>query len=207
MNTAKGKFIVFEGIDGSGKSTQIELLSKKLSENNIKCCKTCEPTDFSTGSLLRKILTGSETTDSRAVACLFAADRIEHVVNPNNGLLNKLNQGTTVICDRYYFSSYAYHGVDTDMDWVIDINSVSRGLLRPDATIFMDISAKTAMNRIMCGRDHTELYEKEDRLALVRDKYFEAFDKFKNEEKIFIIDADKSPEVIAKEIWNIVSHI
>lgn len=207
MNTDKGKFIVFEGIDGSGKSTQIELLSKRLSENGVKHCETREPTDFPTGSLIHKILTGGETVDGRAVACLFAADRIEHVINPKNGLLAKLNDGITVICDRYYFSSYAYHGVDADMDWVMDINSVSRGLLRPDATIFMDISAKTAMERIMCGRDHTELYEKEDRLAAVRGKYFEAFDKLKDEEKLFIVDADKSAEAIAEEVWNIVSHI
>lgn len=207
MNTDKGKFIVFEGIDGSGKSTQIELLSKKLSENGIKHCETREPTDLPTGSLIHKLLTGSETADGRAVACLFAADRIEHVINSKNGLLAKLNDGITVICDRYYFSSYAYHGVDADMDWVMDINSVSRDLLRPDATIFMDISAKTAMERIMCGRDHTELYEKEDRLAAVRGKYFEAFDKLKDEEKIFIVDADKSAEAIADEVWNIVSHI
>lgn len=207
MNSTKGKFIVFEGIDGSGKSTQIELLSQKLSENGIKCFETREPTDFPTGTLIHDILTGNEKADGRAVACLFAADRIEHVVNKKDGLLTKLNDGITIICDRYYFSSYAYHGVDADMDWVIDINSVSRGLLKPDATIFMDISAKTAMQRIMCGRDHTELYEKEDRLALVRSKYFEAFGKLKNEEKIFVIDADKGVEAIADEVWNIVSAL
>lgn len=207
MNNKKGKFIVFEGIDGSGKSTQIKMLAQKMKENNIKCTETCEPTDSLTGSLIHDILVGKTKADSRVIALLFAADRANHIFNETNGISEMINNGITVICDRYCFSSYAYHGVDLDMDWVINTNSVNSSALRADATIFMDISAKAAMERITSGRDHTELYEKEERLNAVRQKYFEAFDKLKNEEKIFTIDASKSIDDIANEVWQIVSNL
>ena len=207
MNNKKGKFIVFEGIDGSGKSTQIRLLAERLNKNGTKCIETREPTDSPVGSLIHQIMTGRRSADNRVIACLFAADRVDHLLNETDGILEKINSGITVISDRYYFSSYAYHGVDMDMDWVINTNSVSSDILRPDATIFMDISAKTAMERITSGRDHIELYEKEERLNAVREKYFEAFEKLKNDEKVSIVDASKSAEDISEEIWNIVSGI
>ena len=207
MNNKKGKFIVFEGIDGSGKSTQIRLLAERLNKNGTKCIETREPTDSPVGSLIHQIMTGRMSADNRVIACLFAADRVDHLLNETDGILEKINSGITVISDRYYFSSYAYHGVDMDMDWVINTNSVSSDILRPDATIFMDISAKTAMERITSGRDHIELYEKEERLNAVREKYFEAFEKLKNDEKVSIVDASKSAEDISEEIWNIVSGI
>lgn len=207
MNNKKGKFIVFEGIDGSGKSTQIRLLAERLNKNGTKCIETREPTDSPVGSLIHQIMTGRMSADNRVIACLFAADRVDHLLNETDGILEKINSGITVISDRYYFSSYAYHGVDMDMDWVINTNSVSSDILRPDATIFMDISAKTAMKRITSGRDHIELYEKEERLNAVREKYFEAFEKLKNDEKVYIVDASKSAEDISEEIWNIVSGI
>ncbi len=207
MNNKKGKFIVFEGIDGSGKSTQIRLLAERLNKNGTKCIETREPTDSPVGSLIHQIMTGRMSADNRVIACLFAADRVDHLLNETDGILEKINSGITVISDRYYFSSYAYHGVDMDMDWVINTNSVSSDILRPDATIFMDISAKTAMERITSGRDHIELYEKEERLNAVREKYFEAFEKLKNDEKVYIVDASKSAEDISEEIWNIVSGI
>lgn len=207
MNNKKGKFIVFEGIDGSGKSTQIRLLAERLNKSGTKCIETREPTDSPVGSLIHQIMTGRMSADNRVIACLFAADRVDHLLNETDGILEKINSGITVISDRYYFSSYAYHGVDMDMDWVINTNSVSSDILRPDATIFMDISAKTAMERITSGRDHIELYEKEERLNAVREKYFEAFEKLKNDEKVYIVDASKSAEDISEEIWNIVSGI
>ena len=203
MNNKKGKFIVFEGIDGSGKSTQIRLLAERLNKNGTKCIETREPTDSPVGSLIHQIMTGRMSADNRVIACLFAADRVDHLLNETDGILEKINSGITVISDRYYFSSYAYHGVDLDMDWVINTNSVSSDILRPDATIFMDISAKTAMERITSGRDHIELYEKEERLNAVREKYFEAFEKLKNDEKVYIVDASKSAEDISEEIWNV----
>lgn len=209
MNTTekRGRFIVFEGIDGSGKTTQIKYLKKHLEDNNKLCYETREPSDSPMGALIRQILTGKIKTDNKAIAALFVSDRIEHILNPVSGLKEKINSGINVICDRYYFSSYAYHSVDMDMDWVIDANSICADILKPDYNIFIDISPETAMERISAGRAQTELFETKERLTLVREKYFEAFDKFSGKENILIIDGNKSPEEISNEVWEKISHL
>ena len=205
-NTA-GKFIAFEGIDGSGKSTQIKKLMEKLASNNIRCYGTKEPTDSPIGSLIHQIMTGRISADNKVIASLFVADRVDHLLNSTDGICEKINDGITVITDRYYFSSYAYHGVDMDMDWVINGNSISAEILKPTITIFLDVPVKKALERIEQGRFHKELYEKEERLIKVREKYFEAFDKLKNTENIAVVNADDDAEIVAKKIWDIVSDL
>ncbi|MBR0365869.1 MAG: dTMP kinase [Clostridia bacterium] len=201
----KGKFIVFEGIDGSGKSTQIGRLSKRLGDMGIKCCETREPTDSPIGSLMHNIMTGRISADERVIASLFIADRIDHLTNPVNGIMQQIDEGVTVISDRYYFSSYAYQGVETDMDRIIDGNSISADILRPTVNVFLDIPIDTAMERIEQGRAHKERYEKAERLAAVRTKYFEAFDKLKDVETVEIVDADADADTVEERIWAAVS--
>lgn len=197
----KGKFIAFEGIDGSGKSTQIQLLNDKLKSEGIYCYTTMEPTDSPIGSLIRQILTGKIKTDNKAIAALFAADRLDHLLNDVNGILAKISDGTTVITDRYYFSSYAYHSVDAPMDWVITTNEQSKNILKPTVTIFIDVDPDTAIDRIKQNRAHQELFEKKSRLIKVREKYLEAFEKLSDVEKVIIIDGNRPQEVIAADIW------
>ena len=197
----KGIFIAFEGIDGSGKSTQIQLLMKKIEEKSIRCYQTCEPSSGPIGSLTRQILTGRIKTDNRVIAAMFAADRLDHLLNPIDGIVSKIEEGIHVISDRYYFSSYAYHSVDVPMDWVIKTNEESAKVLRPDLTVFIDISAKEAMDRITKNRFHTELFEKESRLSKVRENYLKAFELMKEEEKVLIVDGTKTLEEIADIIW------
>ena len=134
----KGRFIVFEGIDGSGKSTQIQNISKRLKAENLKVYTTFEPTDGPVGSLIRQMLSGEIATDQRTIASLFAADRTDHLTNQKNGIKQKVDQGEIVLCDRYYFSSYAYHAQYIDMEWVIHANSLNAEILKPDLTIFID---------------------------------------------------------------------
>lgn len=198
----KGKFIAFEGIDGSGKSTQIRLLANKLKEIGIYCYTTMEPTDSPIGSLIHQIMTGRIKTDNKVIAGLFVADRLDHLLNDVNGVLPKIMEGTTVITDRYYFSSYAYHSVDMPMDWVIQANAQSKELLQPTITIFIDVNPDNAVERIAKNRFHQELFEKKSRLIKVREKYLEAFEKLKDEENIVIIDGNRSQEEIAEEIWD-----
>lgn len=198
----KGKFIAFEGIDGSGKSTQIRLLANKLKEIGVYCYTTMEPTDSPIGSLIHQIMTGRIKTDNKVIAGLFVADRLDHLLNDVNGVLPKIMEGTTVITDRYYFSSYAYHSVDMPMDWVIQANAQSKELLQPTVTIFIDVNPDNAVERIAKNRFHQELFEKKSRLIKVREKYLEAFEKLKDEENIVIIDGDRSQEEIAEEIWD-----
>lgn len=194
-------FIALEGIDGSGKSTQAKMLSEKFSAEGYKVYTTFEPTDRFIGSSIRNILKGNIKADERTIAALFAADRLDHLLNEENGILKKLGEGYTVITDRYYFSSYAYHGTHMDMDWVIASNEMSAKLLKPDINIFIDVSPEVSMQRISANRQITELYETHENLQNVREKYFEAFEKLKEQEKIFIINGNQSPEVINADIW------
>lgn len=202
----RGRFIAFEGIDGSGKSTQIQLLSNKLKEKGIYCYTTMEPTDSPIGSLIHQIMTGRIKTDNKVIAGLFVADRLDHLLNHVNGIAAKIQEGTTVITDRYYFSSYAYHSVDMPMDWVIQANAQAKEILQPSVTIFVDVNPDTALERIAKNRFHQELFEKKSRLEKVREKYFEAFEKLKDTENIVVIDGNRSQEEIAEDIWREVSQ-
>ncbi len=197
----KGKFIAFEGIDGSGKSTQIQLLSNTLRKMGIFCYTTMEPTDSPIGSLIHQIMTGRIKTDNKVIAGLFVADRLDHLLNDVNGVLAKINEGTTVITDRYYFSSYAYHSIDMPMEWVIQANSQSKSILQPDINIFIDVDPDVAIERIAKNRFHQELFEKKARLIEVRKNYLEAFEKLEGEEKYVKIDGNRSQEAIANDIW------
>ena len=152
-----GKFIVFEGIDGSGKSTQIQMLSEKLKQNQIPVYATFEPTDSPIGSLIHQIMIGRMKTDNKVIAALFAADRLDHLLNEVNGIAAKVQQGITVVSDRYYLSSYAYHSVDMPLEQVIAANAPSRDILRPDVHIFIDVDPDVALERISKNRFHKEL--------------------------------------------------
>lgn len=205
-NKNRGKFIAFEGIDGSGKSTQIQLLSEKLLEEKIYFYTTMEPTDSPIGSLIHQIMTGRIKTDNKVIAGLFVADRLDHLLNDVNGIIGKINEGITVISDRYYFSSYAYHSIDMPMEWVIKANSQSSALLKPTVTVFIDVDPDVAVERIAKNRYQQELFEKKSRLIKVREKYYEAFDKLKDEEEVIIIDGNRSVSEIADDIWKEVAH-
>ena len=200
----RGKFIVFEGIDGSGKSTQVRMLTDRLNSINIDSYTTMEPTDSPIGSMIHQIMIGRMKTDNKVIASLFVADRLDHLLNDVNGILKKIDDGITVVSDRYYFSSYAYHSVDMPMDWVIQANSQSSELLKPTVTIFIDIDPDVAIDRISKNRSQMELFEKKSRLVEVRNKYFEAFDKLRDDENILIIDGDKDPEAVSKDVWKYV---
>ena len=197
----RGKFIALEGIDGSGKSTQIGRLTQRLAGQGVTCRATREPTGRPVGALIRQALTGQTPLDPRVIAALYAADRIDHLVNGEDGLLALVERGITVVTDRYYFSSYAYHSVDMDMDWVIGANSVSAGLLRPTLTVFLDVPVELAMERIRRGRDRVELFEKEDRLQKTRSLYFEAFRRLKNEETVAVVDGSGPEDEVAGRVW------
>lgn len=203
----KRLFIAFEGIDGSGKSTQVKLLKQNLENTGHKVYTTFEPTDSPIGKIIRDIFNHRMEADHRTIAALFAADRLNHVLDKTNGILKKLEEGYTVISDRYYLSSYAYHGVHMNMNWVIATNSLCSELLKPDLNIYMDISAEATLERIAKGRETTELYETLENLQNVRNKYFEVIALLKSEENVFITDADRAPDDISKEIWEKISEL
>ena len=197
----KGKFIVFEGIDGSGKSTQIQYLTEKLKQQNVPYYTTKEPTDSPIGSLIHQIMIGRVKTDNKVIAALFVADRLDHLLNDINGIVAKIEEGTTVVTDRYYFSSYAYHSIDMPMNWVIQANEQCKNILKPTITIFLDVNPEVAIERIVQNRFHHELFEKKSRLVTVREKYLESFAKLNDSENIIVVDGNRAPELIADDIW------
>lgn len=203
----KNLFLALEGIDGSGKSTQTRLLTERLKAAGHRVYTTFEPTDSPIGSLIRNIFSRRVEADHRTIAGLFVADRLDHLLNQTNGILKKLDEGYTVITDRYYFSSYAYQGAHVPMDWVIQANSLSAELLRPSLNIFLDIAPELAMERLQQGRSNIDLYETLSNLRAVKERYDEAFEQMAGLERVVRIDANRLPETVEEDVWNAVQQI
>jgi dTMP kinase len=195
----KHKLIAFEGIDGSGKSTQIRLLAEYIKTSGQQVFTTFEPTDHYIGKIIRDIFSHRREATQETIAGLFVADRLEHLLNPDFGMLRQL-ETRHVLTDRYYFSSYAYHGVHVDMDWVIASNSlaVSRG--KADLHIFIDVDPELSLQRIHQNRENIEMYETLDNLIKVRNQYLLAFEKNRLTENIVFVDGNQPPEKVAEEI-------
>jgi len=203
----KSFFIALEGLDGSGKSTQIKLLAEKLKGQGLKIYTTAEPTNSRIGHIIKDIFKHKMEADHRTIAALYAADRLDHLTNKTDGILKKIEEGYTVITDRYYFSSYAYHGTHMDINWVITANSLSADLLRPDLNIYIDIPPEESMRRLNKGRDSIELYESIENLRQVKEKYFEAFEILREKENVSVVNGNRQEKEIADDIWNEVSKL
>ena len=195
----RGRFIVIEGIDGAGKTTQIELLAEKLRAEGRTVHVTAEPTVSVSGGLLRDALGGISNRTACEMAALFVLDRIFHNVNPG-GINAMLERGIDVICDRYYYSSLAYQGSQTDFEWVKNMNLGCPEIRIPDLCIFLDLAPEESLKRISKGRTTTELYENLDTLESVRKRFFGVFELLRERDNIKIIDTtgDSIDEVAQK---------
>ena len=199
-------FIVFEGIDGAGKTTQINLLADRLRSAGLDPVVTAEPTGMETGKAIRRVLSGALQKTPTQVAAMFVQDRIDHNVDPEQGIEAMLATGKAVICDRYYYSSLAYQGSLTDFDWVMAANCSCPEIRHPDLCIFLDLSPEESMKRITKGRTSTEIYEKAETLATFRARYLDVFEKLSARgEKIEIIDASGTIEQAAERIAEVIS--
>ncbi|MEL7162106.1 MAG: dTMP kinase [Bacteroidota bacterium] len=203
----KPLFIVIEGLDGSGKTTQIELLRDRLQGQGEACHLTAEPTELPTGKFIRSILRHEITADSRTVAALYAADRIEHLHHPEAGILAKLAGGYHVIASRYYFSSLAYQSEFADPGWVASLNLLAKRTLTADLTVFLDLEPEVSMERIAARGEATELFETKEKLTHVRESFQLAFEHFGDGENIRVVDASRDPVTIADEIWALVEAL
>ena len=136
-------FICVEGLDGSGKTTQAQILTERLSKN-YNTVLTAEPSRGKTGTYIREgCLYEEKRLPTAAEALLFAADRIEHV---ENEIKPALEQGKVVICDRYIYSSYAYQGsAGLNLGWIKRINSYA---LKPDYSVFIDVTPERVLERL-----------------------------------------------------------
>ena len=202
----RGRFIVFEGIDGAGKTTQINLLAKYLSEQGRAVYCTAEPTETVSGGLLRDALSGVSRRTVCEMAAMFVFDRINHNVNPVNGIQKMPADGFDVICDRYYYSSLAYQGSGTDPEWVSNMNLNCPEIMRPDVCIFLDLTPEQSMARINRGRATQEIYENEEKLTQVRNQFYRVFEQLRERDNIQIVDAYRSVEEIHRDIVALVSE-
>lgn len=207
MNLADKRFIVFEGIDGCGKSTQAKLLTERLNLVGIPVHLTAEPSLRPIGKMIRDIFAHRMEADERTIAALFVADRLDHVINHEEGIRTKLEQGFTVICDRYYLSSYAYQGSLVPLDWVMKANALSVELAKPALHIFIDIPVELSMERISKSRAQLEPYETHENLVRVRAAYLKVIELLKDEEHIVTIDGTQSVDWIAERIWKAVEEV
>ena len=205
----KGKFIVFEGIDGSGKTTQINKLCEYLESKGRKVYVTSEPTVSLTGGMLRDALSGVSKRTSCEMAAMFVLDRIFHNVNGKWGINKMLDEGFDVLCDRYYYSSLAYQGSETDFEWVKHMNLDCPEIRTPDACIFLDLTPEESLERISKGRATTEIYETKEKLTAVRNTFLNVFEELKSREgeNIYIISAFGDVETVASRIQGAVEEI
>ena len=198
-NKTKGRFIVFEGIDGAGKTTQIERLAARLRAEGRKVTVTAEPTVSVSGGMLRDALGGLQKRTACEMAAMFVLDRVFHNVNPD-GICAMIDAGYDVICDRYYYSSMAYQGSQTDFAWVRDMNLNCPEIRKPDICIFLDLTPEQSMARIEGGRVTKEIYETDEKLTRVRNQFYRVFEELKGRDRIEIVDASRSIEEIHEEI-------
>ncbi len=197
----KGKFIVFEGLDGSGKTTQLEMLYKKIKSicKERECITTKEPSDDMLGRLCREIGSGKISMLPETAALLYAADRIEHI---DKVLLPKLESGCHIICDRYYLSNIAYQSVKTDFYNILSYNKAAMEKLRPDITIYVDVPPEACQKRRTSRGTTTDIYETLDYAKKIHKQYLLAIDRLKETENILIINGDRSPDEVAADIWS-----
>ena len=202
-----GVFIVIEGIDGAGKTTQAELLEAHLRSLGRKTVRTAEPTPFPSGVELRAALGGKIKKTECQMATLFTLDRIEHNTHPTEGIGALLSEGYDVICDRYYYSTLAYQGHSTDYGWVKAMNLTCPEIRKPDLCIYLDLTPAQSLERINKGRDTVEIYENEEKLMAVRGAFLRVFEDIGENENIKIIDAYRQIDEISRDICDAADEI
>lgn len=194
----KPLFIVFEGLDGSGSTTQAKLLCQNLQAEGLFVEHTSEPTENQIGKIVREILQGKWQTSPETLQLLFCADRGEHLfaeIEP------ALNAGISIVSDRYYLSTLAFGMVKLDLNWLKKLNENFR---KPDLTFFLDVNVEECLLRIEKRGNAKELFEKKEYLEKVRENYFALV---KNDAKVFILDGKQSKSDLAEMILKIVKEL
>ncbi|MGP1458137.1 MAG: dTMP kinase [Treponema sp.] len=197
-------FIVFEGIDGSGTTTQIKKLAERFSADRI--FTTAEPTSGETGKFIRRMLKGDFSLDARTAAYLFAADRCQHIYG-DEGIEHAVKSGKLAVSDRYLFSSLAYQSVFCGAELPALLNAP---FPLPELLFYFKIDAKTALSRVALRGGQIEIYEKLDvqkKIAARFDEVIAEYEKRKNGMRVITVDAADSPDNIADFIWNAAKNL
>ena len=203
-----GKFIVFEGIDGAGKTTQVELLAKHLRSLGREVSLSAEPTTLESGKAIRRALSGAEKKSECQMAAMFVLDRIAHNIDEEIGIRALTAKGIDVISDRYYYSSLAYQGAALGYETVAALNLDNPEIRTPDLCVFLDLTPEKSLERIGKRGEATEIYENFDYLTRTRAMFFDVFERLcKKGENIAVIDASGSVDEIAARVLSAVEKI
>jgi dTMP kinase len=199
-------FAVFEGGDGSGTSTQIQMLKKRLSENGKKkpvFSPTFEPTDGAIGRIIRSALKKDVSLLPETLARLFAADRGEHLF-AKGGVIESCGRGELVISDRYVPSSLVYQGLECGDELPRSLNSA---FPVPELLIFFDLDPQIA-NRRLENRPLLEIYEHLEFQEKVREKYLSLLGEYRAAGALVeVVDASQSVENVADQVWTALSKM
>lgn len=197
----KGLFITFEGIDGCGKTTQLEKIAEFLTSEGFDVVKTREPGALELGAKIRKILLNStEKISDNCEKFLFLADRAQHVdmlIRP------ALNEGKIVLCDRYTDSTIAYQGFGrgADIAHLNLLNDFATNSLKPDLTIVFDVELETSRERIGKNKDRMESSGKEF-FEKVKEGFLEISKN--NPEIVKVVDGNNSKEGVYKDTKSLI---
>ena len=199
-------FAVFEGIDGSGTTTQLNILEKLFLENSKQLpplYKTFEPSNGSIGRLIRSCLKGETPLKPETIAHLFAADRHEHLYGPE-GIEKRCSRGELAVSDRYTLSSLVYQGISCGEELPARLN---RDFPAPEMLIYFDIDSKIALERIN-GRQHKEIFETLDFQIEAGRRYKTLLPQLSAAGvKIEIIDASLPADKVAGEVCRIIEKM
>ncbi|HET7234440.1 MAG TPA: dTMP kinase [Longimicrobium sp.] len=209
----RGRFIVLEGIDGAGTTTQLNVLRDHYRRAGRKAFFTHEPSDGPVGMLIRLALQkrlvganfdlhdpgdphpGAADFDAQALALLFAADRADHVATQ---VLPNLQAGRDVICDRYLLSTLAYQGQHADLEWLIEIN---RPAIVPDLTVFLDVPPGEAEERMRSSRWKKEIFETPEQQRRIRARYFDLIGReFPQKGPVEVLDASRPAAQVSEDL-------
>jgi len=196
-------FAVLEGGDGSGTTTQMSFLEKRLKDCSIPFFSTFEPTDSNIGRIIRSALKKEVILHPETICMLFASDRNEHIYGPD-GIIDHAGKGELVVSDRYAVSSFVYQGIDCGNNLPKLLNS---RFPAPEVTIFLDIKPGIAVER-MKSRPTLDIYEYLDFQEKVYAQYLFELDMYsKAGAKVEVIDASKSTQEVSDQIWNIIRQM
>ncbi|MDR2392539.1 MAG: dTMP kinase [Treponema sp.] len=199
-------FVVFEGVDGSGTTTQLALLRNRFSSSVSALpplYATWEPTDGPVGQLLRSALKGDIPFQRETLATLFAADRNEHVYAPK-GIWDRSSRGELVISVRYVLSSLVYQGIDCGEELPRRLNE---RFPLPELLFFFDIASERAISRIE-GRQVKDIYEYLEFQIQVRERYRSLLPWYiEKGVQVEIVDASQEPQAVAEDIWRALKNL
>lgn len=199
--TKRGYFITFEGIDGCGKSTQLDNVYKFLTEKGIKCVKTREPGSLKLGSQIREILLHYDgEVSNNCEMFLFLADRSQHI---DTFIKPMIEEGAIVLCDRHTDSTIAYQGYGRqgNIQMLTELNKIATNGISPDLTLFFDVSVEVGHQRAGKNLDRLELAGKEF-FERTRRGYLELAKEYP--ERIKILNGEKSQESVYNDVKSLI---